>query len=266
VGIAVESTLVGGGHEIVGFDAADGADVRDTAAVAAAIRGCHAVVHLAALLTEPGADSAALMTVNLIGTWNVLQAAEAAGVDRVIYMSSVNALGVFMGEASPDYFPIDDKHPCRPGRPYGISKLLSEEMCELFTTRTGVATICLRPPAVFDDELVDTITAARRRDAEFEWTPYWEYGCFIHADDLAGAVACALRCSDPGHVRLLVNADDISSADATSRELAGRLEPEVAWRGGPEYDADPYRALIDAGRARELLGWRPRVRWRSAGG
>ncbi len=263
VGTALQSALTADGHEIIGFDRADGADIRDSGAVAAAMRDCETVIHLAAVLPEPQTDSTAIMTANLIGTWNVLQAAEATAVSRVIYMSSVNALGIFMGEASPAYLPIDDDHPCHPGTPYGISKLLAEQMCELFTHRTRIPTICLRPPAVFNDRIIDSLVAARRRDAEYEWTPFWEYGCFIHVDDLSHAVDCALGCPDPGHVRLLVNADDISSASATSRELAERLQPEVAWRGGSEYDTDPYRALIDASRARETLGWAPRFRWRA---
>ena len=190
-------------------------------------------------------------------------AAEAHGVPRVVVYSSVNAMGYFMGEATPDYLPFDEDHPCRPGRPYGIAKYLGEQTCRLFTGRTGVSTVSIRPPAVWSEEDIARIRAERARDADFEWGTHWEYGCYIHVDDLARATLCALTCPDPGHVALLVVADDISSAtDLTSRELARKVLPEVAWRGGPEYDAEPYKGLVDNGRAKEILGWAPQYRWR----
>jgi UDP-glucose 4-epimerase len=260
VGREVRAAVGSRGWEAIGFDLADGCDVRDAEAVAGAARGCEAIVHLAARLH--GAPDDAIFSTNVLGTWNVLHAAESVGASRVIFCSSVNALGIFIGEAPPDYLPIDDDHPCRPGRAYGMSKLLGESMCEAFTARTGVPTICLRPPAIWDDSIMESIRKKREQDPEFEWTPYWEYGCFLHVRDLAEAITAALEHPGAGHVRLLVNAADISSAGGTSRELARAIHPGVPWRGGAEYDAEPYRALIDSGPARARLGWTPAVRWR----
>ena len=53
-------------------------------------------------------------------------AAEAAGVGRVVYFSSGQVFGVAEGERLPDYFPVDDAHPRRAMRPYGLSKCLAE--------------------------------------------------------------------------------------------------------------------------------------------
>ena len=62
---------------------------------------------------------------------------------------------------------------------------------------------------------------------------------------------------------LLVVADDISTAtDLTSRELARKVLPEVEWRGGREYDEEPYKGLVDNSRAKKILGWAPQYRWR----
>ena len=82
-------------------------------------------------------------------------------------------------------------------------------------------------------------------------------------EDLAWPTLCALTCPDPGHVALLVVADGISTAtDLTSRELAREVLPEGEWRGGPAYDEEPYKGLVDNGRAKEILGWTPQHRWR----
>ena len=43
--------------------------------------------------------------------------------------------------------------------------------------------------------------------------------------------------------------------------MARRLCPDVPWRGGSDYDADPWTALV-RGRAGEALGWQPRFTWR----
>jgi dTDP-4-dehydrorhamnose reductase len=78
-----------------------------------------------------------IMAVNVLGTWHVLLAAEAAGATRVIHFSSAQALGIAEGERLPDYFPVDDAHPRRAIRAYGLSKCLAEDLCAGFTARTG---------------------------------------------------------------------------------------------------------------------------------
>jgi UDP-glucose 4-epimerase len=261
IGSVVDRIFTAAGHEIVGFDKAKGDDIMDAAAVHKAMEGCDWVAHLAMAMGKQYAAEETFAS-GTVGTFNVLQAAEAHGVKRIASYSSVNAMGLFMGEDTPDFLPLDESHTCRPGRPYGTSKYLGEEICRLFTQRTGVPTVCIRPPAVWTDEYVVWIREARAENAEFEWTPYWEYGCYIHVEDLAQATLCALTCPDPGHVSLLVVASDISSTDLTSRELVQKLLPDIDWRGGAEYEADPYKALVNNDRARQVLGWEPQFRWR----
>jgi nucleoside-diphosphate-sugar epimerase len=248
-------------HEVVRFDLENGDDVLDAVAVRGAACDCEAILHLAAIL-DPRAEADRVMAVNLLGTWNVLSAARVASCRRVVFYSSVNALGVFMGEQPPDYLPIDDDHPCRPRSTYGLSKLLAEEMCQRFTDMTGIVTICLRLPAVWSDAHYAKVDEARRIDPRYEWVPYWEYGAFLDVRDAAEVGHCALCCRVGGHARVLLCASDISSSGATSLELAQRLYPDVPWRGGREYQRDPHTALVDTSRARTLLDWQPRHTWR----
>ncbi|WP_347277704.1 NAD(P)-dependent oxidoreductase [Oculatella sp. FACHB-28] len=181
----------------------------------------------------------------------------------MVFFSSVDALGVFKGERKPDYLPLDDAHPCYPTTPYAISKKLGEEMCRFFTNSTGIPTICLRPSGVFDTGTYDFIISNRRTNPNFEWEPFWEYGAFLDVRDAADAARFALECPDPGHVTLLLNADDISSASRTSLEMAQSIHPNVEWRGGQEYEDQPYKALVDTKLAKEVLQWSPRYQWRS---
>src|ERR1700733_15999051 len=168
VGVPVMEFLRSRGHEVAGFDRADGADIMDLAAVSRAAQGCDAVVHMAALPHDTAGSPDQIMAVNLLGTWHVLLAAEAAGASRVICFSSAQAFGIAEGERLPDYFPVDDAHPRRAMRPYGLSKRLSEDMCEGFTARTGIPTVALRPAWVWNPGKYRQIEAQWNRDPASE--------------------------------------------------------------------------------------------------
>jgi nucleoside-diphosphate-sugar epimerase len=263
IGSAVVERLLAEGDDVVRFDIADGHDILDAPAVAAAAAGCDAIVHAARGHADTEDPGARYITHNVTGNWNVLGAAQRAGISRVVTFSSVNALGIFSGDGVPDYLPIDDDHPARPVTPYGIAKRLVEELCRCFTLSTGIATICLRPPAVLGPVRRATFAAARAADPAAEWVPFWEYGAFLDVRDVAGAVFAALRCADPGHLTALICADDVTSP-VPIPELVARLLPDVPWRGPAQID--PLGSLVRCDRAREVLGWAPKYRWREAEG
>ena len=248
------------GYEVAGFDRADGADVLDLASVRRAAGGCAAIVHLAALAHDNAGSPEQIMAVNVLGTWHVLLAAEAAGVSRVICFSSAQVFGIAEGERLPDYFPVDDDHPRRAMRPYGLSKLLAEDLCDGFTRRTGIATVALRPVAIWDEAAYSRVRARWRAQPNAEWEPYWEYGAFVDVHDVAAAVRQALTVPLEGHHRALLCAPDIA-ATAPSLELAARLAPRVPATDPDRYLADPWAALVDCSAAATALGWRAVRRW-----
>jgi len=262
IGGAVVEHLEAQGDQVVRFDVADGHDVLDANDYAAAARGCDAIVHAAGGQQPDAADSGLrFITHNVTGNWNMLEAARNAGIGRVVTFSSVNAIGVFRGEAAPDYLPIDDDHPIRPPTAYGMAKRLVEELCRCYTATKEIATVCFRPPAVCGPARRARLAAARAADPAAEWTPYWEYGAWIDVRDVASAVSAALRRSQQSHLTALIVADDVTSP-IPPRELARRLLPDVPWRG-PE-PVDEWAPLVHADRARAALGWQPRFRWREA--
>jgi UDP-glucose 4-epimerase len=261
LGAAIARTLQAGGHEVRGFDLADGDDVRDIAALERAARGVSAVIHVAGIAGDRPGAPADIMAVNLLGTWNVLLAAEAQGIGRIIYLSSGKALG--MMERDPDYLPVDDAHRGLPSLPYALSKWLAEEMCAAFTARSGIDTLCLRPVQVFDDMTYAASLAAPA------WRPgskaCWHMGVHIDVRDVASAARAALECSARGHYRLLLCAADIAASRPTL-ELVAELLPKVPWRGGAAYASEPYRSLVDTSGAQRVLGWSPRHTWPGARG
>jgi len=115
-------------------------DVSDADAVTRAIEGCDVVFHLAASvgntrsIDNPVRDS----QVNVLGMLNVLEAARAAGIRRVVFSSSA---GIF-GELKT--LPIREDHPQDPDSPYGVSKLAAEKMCLVYNKLYGMSNVCLR--------------------------------------------------------------------------------------------------------------------------
>jgi UDP-glucose 4-epimerase len=260
IGAPLANFLKQRGHEVVGFDRADGADVLDRTAVEHAAKGCTAIVHLAALAHDTAGTPEQIMAVNVLGTWHVLLAAEAAEITRVIHFSSVQVLGIAEGERLPDYFPVDDAHPRRAMRPYGLSKRLSEDLCEAFTARTGITTIALRPVMVRDEASFAQVEAERRAEPRSEWEPFWDFGAFVDVRDVAEAVGRALTVPVAGHHRALLCAKEIA-ATAPSMELVSRLAPGVPVTDPDRYVADPRAALIDCSAAARVFGWQPAYGW-----
>jgi len=114
-------------------------DIADAELAEAACRGMDVVIHLAAntgvapSIADPRADCLA----NVIGTFNYLEGARAAGVRRFVFASS----GATVGECEP---PIHELVPARPVSPYGASKLAGEAYCSAYARTFGLATVALR--------------------------------------------------------------------------------------------------------------------------
>jgi nucleoside-diphosphate-sugar epimerase len=248
------------GHELVGFDRADGDDLLDVSAVKRAADGCSVIVHLGAIAHDTAGSPEDIMAVNVLGTWHVLLAAEAAGVSRVVHFSSAQALGIAEAERLPDYFPVDDDHPRRAMRPYGLSKVLSEDLCAGFTARTGIPTVAFRPVWVWEPDMYQRIAAKWQANPESEWEPFWEYGAFVDARDVADAVVRAVSVPLAGHHRLLLCAADIAATEP-SLAIAARLAPGVPVRDPGRYRREPRASLFDCSAATRVLGWRPRYGW-----
>lgn len=204
------------------------------------------------------------MAVNVLGTWHVLLAAEAVGARRVVYFSSAQVFGTAEGERLPDYFPVDDKHPRRAMRPYGLSKCLAEDLCAGFTARTGILTVALRPAWVWDPGMYRRIEARWQADPASEWTPTWEYGQFVDIRDVADAVQRAIGVPLAGHHRVLLCAADVAATEP-SLVMAGRFARSVPVRDAACFEGAPWRSLFDSSAAARVLGWEPHYRWSTCG-
>jgi len=263
IGKHFSSELNHRGIDFVGFDSVNGQDLLDPKSISSAIRGCTTVVHLALLSAERGSVSQNSMGDNLNALFNLLVAAELNLVQTVVFMSSVDVLGIFKGESQPSYFPIDDDHPCHPSTEYGMGKLLGEAMCKAWSERTGIRSIVLRPPGVWIPETYGEITELRSKRPSYEWDPYWEYGAFIDVRDLFEVSLNALTKNGLAkHARYLVSSSDITTSGRGTLELVDMLHPDVPWRDNKnKYEEDRNHSLVDCASAMLDLEWRPSFTW-----
>ena len=243
-------------------------DVRDLPRLVDAMRGQHAVVHLAAIDSSVPAPAAAVFDTNVRGTWNVLEAAHATGVQHVVICSSASALGTdFTNPGMPPvYLPIDEAHPLRPTQAYGLSKQLGEEIARSFARRGAVAVTCLRPTWIMFPETLESLVGRLQKGPETGPPPAGQEPLpllrgYVDAQDVARAFRLALaRPTASGDV-FFIAANDTFEAEPTLRhleQLYGTV-PEV--RKPDVYRQNPHASVYDTSRAREILGWTPSVAW-----
>ncbi len=150
IGKPVCAHLTQRGHEVCAFDrvAVDTgsiiADIADTAAVLAACAGMDAIVHLAA--TPDDAPFLELVSPNVVGLYNVLDAARKQGVKRVFVASSVQ---VGWGEGSSAPRTVE---PATPRNHYALTKLWAEQMAELYARMFGLSIVAGRIGWMVRDE------------------------------------------------------------------------------------------------------------------
>lgn len=236
------------------------ADITDALALLNAAAGCDAIAHLAAI-PAPHAPADEVLRLNVIGTQNALEAAHAHDIPRVVLTSSVGALGFSFPKhpCLPDYLPIDTAHPRRPQDSYGLSKLMNEESAHAMTRLTGMTTIVLRPPAVWDLERAKRhgwLQRAVDNKGEERESSLWGY---IDVRDQAVAFRLALESGLTGHHVFYTMADDLR-VNATVRELTERHLPDLT----PDLDRLTGRTFYDLTSARDQLGFIAERTWRQA--
>ena len=116
-------------------------DIRDPYGVKAAMKGCDAVFHLAALIAIPFSYHSpdAYVDTNIKGTLNILQAARELEIERVLVTSTSEVYG------TAQYVPIDEQHPLQGQSPYSATKIGADRLSESFYRSFGLPVTIVRP-------------------------------------------------------------------------------------------------------------------------
>jgi len=200
--------------------------------------------------------------VNLLGTIGLLHAAVRAHVRKVIFISSGGA-----GYGEPASIPCDENHPLRPMSPYGASKAAGEAYVAAFSRFSDLDYTVLRYPNVYGPrqhpytEEGQVVPLFARLMLQGRQPTIFGDGeqarDFVYVGDVADANVLAL---DRGE-RETVNIG--TGEGLTVNELFGRLKALVAYPGDAAYaparPGEVYRIALDPARARQVLGWEPRM-------
>ncbi|MDH4028330.1 MAG: GDP-mannose 4,6-dehydratase [Nitrospirota bacterium] len=239
-------------------------DIRDYNSCLESCEGIDIIVHLAAntgvapSVEKPRYD----MEANVVGTFNMLEAARQSGVKKFIFASS----GAPIGEVEP---PIHEEKVPRPVSPYGASKLAGEGYCSAFFRTFGINTIALRFGNVYGpvSKHKNSVVAKFLKQA-FAGEPLEIYGDgsqtrdFIYIDDLIQAIMLSAKADVGGEVFQIA-----TYKETTVSEIAEKIKvimekgtgKKVTIVYGEERLGDVKRNFSDISKARKILGFSPDI-------
>ena len=113
------------------------ADLSDLAQITALLEGADMVVHFGAIGDEAPFDD--ILSANIVGAYNVWEAAYQNKLQRVVYASSIHAVGM---HPKSDFIGTDVAH--RPDTFYGLAKCFAEDLASLYWDKRGIEAVCLR--------------------------------------------------------------------------------------------------------------------------
>ena len=218
--------------------------------------GADAVVHLAAIPVAYSHPNEVTFYNNVMATYNILEAADTLGIKKAVVASSECTYGIVFSKTGlcPRYVPMDEDHPTLPEDPYGLGKIVGEEIARSIHRRHCMQIVSFRIGNIMTPEKYLDFPSfihdpAKRRGI------LWSY---IDARDIA--VACRLAVEKDGLGTPVLNlAADDTSMDIRSRDLIKAEFPTVTDFRSP---LDGYQTLLANDRAKQVLGWQPVHFWR----
>ena len=223
------------------------ADMRDFGQFVASIRGCEAIIHLAAIRGPFNHPDHVVYGDNTLLSYNALSAAATLGIKRVCMASSINAIGgAFSRSPRYDYFPVDEKHPTYAEEPYGLSKWVLEQQGDAFARRfEGMSIASLRLHMLIDTR-EEAVQATAGMDI-YSIRHLWAYTLFSEANR---ACLLSLTADFTGHEVFFIAAP-YTAASEPSLELARQYYPHTEIQG----NLSNQMSFFDCAKAGRLLGW-----------
>jgi len=199
---------------------------------------------------------------NLLGTLHVLEAARRHGVGRVVYAASIAGYG----DPPPDQLPIDERVTTPPLSPYGVSKRAAGDYVLAYGATHGIEGVVLTLANVYGPHQstageggVVAILVGRM----LEGAPCTIYGDgeqtrdFVFVDDVVDAFARAGSVPQAAGERMLIGTGAATTVNALFAHCAAATDYPHDPVGAPERAGEVRHSVVDASRARAVLGWTP---------
>ena len=240
-------------------------DIRDPNGVRAAMKGCDAVLHLAALIAIPFSYHSpdTYVETNIRGTLNVLQAARDWNVSQVIHTSTSEVYG------TAQYVPITEEHMLTGQSPYSATKIGADQLSLSFERSFGTPVTVIRPFNTYGPRqsaraviptIITQIAAGRRAIKLGSIHPTRDFN-FV-TDTVAGFLAALESKAGVGEVINIGSGFEMSIGE-TAQMIAQLMDIRVeieqdTVRLRPER-SEVDRLLASNSKAKKLLGWAPRI-------
>lgn len=239
-------------------------DIRDSEAVRGAVNGSEIVFHLAALVGIPYSyvNPSEVVDVNVLGTLNVLNAARAADVSRVVHTSTSEVYGTARE------VPITEDHPLQPQSPYSASKVGADSIAHSYWRSFDLPVATIRPFNTFGPRqsgraVIPTIVGQALHTDEVRLGNVTPTRDLTFVSDTVNAFLLLAQCDDAvGRVLNVGNGKEISVEQLAHKiiQLVGRDVPLVVTDERKREDAsEVFRLICGAERAKEIAGWEPKV-------
>lgn len=234
-------------------------DLRDTTALATALQGVDAVVHLAAdtRVIDSIADPATNFDVNVVGSFRLLEAMRARGIRRLVNASTGGAI---IGEAEP---PVHEGMVPSPISPYGASKLAVEGYCSAWAGSYGAQALSLRFANVYGPRSFHkgSVVAAFLKQV-LAGQPLIVHGDgtqqrdFVFAEDLCAGIVRGLESGLSGVYQLGTGVPvSVNALIEAIRTVVAPRSVAVDYR--PARAGEILHTWCDVSRARAALGYAP---------
>lgn len=204
-------------------------DIRDASLLESAVRGARYVFHVAADYRLWAPDPQEIIATNTNGTRAVMTAALKAGVERVVYTSSVATLRL-TGDGSPsdETMPLDEAHAIGA---YKKSKVLAERLVERMIADEALPAVIVNPSTPIGPRDIRPTPTGRIvvEAASGRMPAYVETGLsLVHVDDVANGHVAALKHGRIGE-RYILGGQDMTLGEmlAVIARLAGRKPPSI---------------------------------------
>ena len=239
-------------------------DIVDPFAVHSAMRDAAVVFHLSSLIAIPYSYVAphSYVQTNVQGALNVLQAARDEGVELVVHTSTSECYGTAL------YVPIDERHPLQGQSPYSASKIGADMLAQSYWRSFGLKVATIRPFNTFGPRqsaraVIPTIIAQALKGGPIKLGSLSPTRDMNFVDNTVDGFVAVARA--PAAVGEVINVG--SGREASIGELAQTIVRLIGSRSEVVEDtkrlrpvnSEVERLLCDNARARELLGWSPRI-------
>jgi len=211
-------------------------DIRDIDLLVEEWRGCDAVAHLAALpgLVRCNEHPEEAVSVNVYGTYQVMEAARRLDIGRVVFCSSASTYGV------PVQMPVTEEHPQRPLNLYGVTKVAGEQVVNTYWDNHGIETVNLRFGNIYGVGVYTRwgTVIPKFVNQGMSGEPLTVYGDgeysrdFVHVQDISEAMTLALTKQGVGGETFNVGGETL-----TVNQIADIVKEEIAAETGGEAEA-----------------------------